>query len=135
MHISERLLQYFSSVLAGRVINNAPKIWELMSEFLQTRELLCHAFKGTWHVTELAISISKNCFELSMVSKYQSLSILTSLSQNFGNTVTLQWLISRVVVLWFLSFLGAGGRLVGLCFLFLWGFFAVALLFYPSGLK
>lgn len=127
------MLQYFSSVLAERVINNASKIWEVMPKFLQTRELLCHGFKGTWQITELAISVSKNCFELCMVSKYR---ILTSLSQNLWNVVTLQWLISTFMLISFF--------LLGFClficlfvwgFLFVWVFLPFALLFYQLGLK
>lgn len=103
-----------------------------MPKFLQTRELLCHGFKGTWQITELAISVSKNCFELCMVSKYR---ILTSLSQNLWNVVTLQWLISTFMLISFF--------LLGFCLficLFVWGFlfvgfFAICTAFLPVRFK
>lgn len=71
----------------------------LFKFFSETREVLCHAFKGTCQITQLIIYISKNCLEPYMVNKYQSLSILTSLSQNLWKIAVLQWLISGVVML------------------------------------
>lgn len=89
-----KLLWYFSSILAGGVSNNAPKIRKVMIPFKLNKRSTVPCFEGTCQITQLTICISKNCFEPYIVNKYRSLNshfIITKLVKNSHSSMANIW--------------------------------------------